>query len=92
MEDNDRKTMELATHAFLELTPSLREQIKLLIPVDCTPDQSEALFRQKAWSELCLAAKQAGKEPMEYSRQIIKLYKAEPVRGATVPEPGKRSI
>ena len=64
MEETDLETMELATLAFLELTPSLREQIKLLIPASIPREEAGAFFRHKAWSELCHAAKQSGIQPM----------------------------
>jgi len=72
--------IELATVAFLELTPSLREQIKLLIPSGSTRQQAASFFRQKAWSELCQAARQSGKQPMDYAAQVIELYRAELAR------------
>lgn len=73
--------VELATVAFLELTPSLRQQIQLLIPEGITHEQAGALFRQKAWAELCLAARQCGKEPADYAAQVIELYRAELAKG-----------
>ncbi|MFV3369569.1 hypothetical protein ACNFH5_15495 [Pseudomonas sp. NY15435] len=77
MKDTDLQTIELATLAFLELTPSLREQIKLLIPASMPHEQAGELFRHKAWSELCNAAKQAGIQPMEYASRVIELYRAD---------------
>ena len=72
---------EFATVAFLELTPSLREQIKLLTPQGSTREQATAFFRQKAWAELCLAARQCGKLPADYAAHVIELYRAELAKG-----------
>lgn len=75
MEETDLETIELATLAFLELTPSLREQIKLLIPAAMSREEAGAFFRHKAWSELSHAATRAGIQPMEYAKQVIELYR-----------------
>ncbi|HFK2002977.1 TPA: hypothetical protein ACGW3W_002273 [Pseudomonas aeruginosa] len=77
MKDTDLDTMELATLAFLELIPSLREQIRLVIPTSLSHEEAGALFRHKAWSELCHAAKLAGQQPLEYAKQVIELYRAD---------------
>lgn len=89
MEENDLETMELATLAFLELTPSLREQIKLLIPASMTREEAGALFRHKAWSELSHAATRAGIRPMEYAKQVIELYRADLAQNSRRPPPAE---
>lgn len=77
MNNSSSFSIELASLAFLELTPALREQIKLQLPPECTPEHANSLYRQKAWSALCHAAKQSGKQPMEYAEQIVTLYRDE---------------
>jgi hypothetical protein len=91
MKDTELDTMELATLAFLELTPSLRQQIQLLIPQGSTREQAGAFFRQKAWSELCHAARQCGKQPADYAAQVIELYRAELAKGHRRAPPIDRS-
>lgn len=81
MSAQDHVNVELATVAFLELTPSLRQQIQLLIPLGSTREQAAEFFRQKAWSELCLAARLSGKQPADYAAQVIDLYRAELAKG-----------
>lgn len=74
MREENSINCDLASAALLELTPSLREKIKLLIPQGSTRDQAATFIREKAWSELCLAARQAGKLPVDYSAQILERY------------------
>lgn len=81
MTAQNQVNIELATVAFLELTPSLRHQIQLLIPQGSTREQAGDFFRQKAWSELCQAARQCGKQPADYAAQVIDLYRAELAKG-----------
>lgn len=75
MEEIDLETIELASLAFLELTPSLRKQIKPLIPASMPREEASAFLRHKAWSELSHAATRAGIQPMEYAKQVIELYR-----------------
>jgi hypothetical protein len=90
MKEPDLDKIELATVAFLEMTPSLREQIKLLIPLGSTREQARTYFRTKAWSELCDAAKRAGKKPMEYADQVIELYRADLAQHKRKPPPDEQ--
>lgn len=80
MKDDHIEFIELATLAFLELTPSLGEQIRLLIPATTPCDQADVIFRQKAWAELCQAAKQAGMQPLEYGKKVIVAYRNDVMR------------
>lgn len=73
--------IELATVAFLELTPSLRQQIQLLTPQGSTREQAGDFLRQKAWAERCNAARQCGKQPADYAAQVIELYRAQIAKG-----------
>lgn len=88
IKDTEREMIELATLAFLELTPSLREQIRLLIPASMSREEAGSFFRHKAWSELCHAAKQAGIQPMDYASQVIELYRRDLAQNRRLP-PGE---
>lgn len=87
MTPQNHVNVELPTVAFLELTPSLRQQIQLLIPQGSTREQAGAFFKQKAWSELCQAARQCGKQPGDYAVQVIEIYRAELAKGHRRPPP-----